>query len=161
LNKFRTLKNAKSVDQNKLEQASEELEAVSEELDSFHKLALDEFDYVAKRRDIDYSNYLRRFINSYQNNIIETYQILQQVKDFLVIPETPPIEVPEYIGKEEKENLKTFGVEFSEIIKRKNETDLCPQVYQQLINYLHKRGVDCQGIFRINGTDNEVKRIQA
>eukprot|EP01080_Neovahlkampfia_damariscottae_P001618 gene1618-12743_t len=161
LNKFRTIKNAKTVDQVKLEQASEELETIGEELDSFHKLALDEFEYVKKRRDIDYSNYLRRFITGYQNNIIETYQILQEVKNFLVIPETPPIDVPEYLGKEEKENLKIFGVEFSEIIKRKNETDLCPIVFQQLITYLHRKGVDCQGIFRINGTDNEIKKLQA
>lgn len=130
------------------------------DMESYRKLTMDLFEYNLKRRNLHYTYYLQNLILSYQRGVEDRQGIFDQIKEFLVQSPIPKIEVPRLINKDMKVQLKIFGTELEEIVKRKEERGPCPKVYQDLIDYLLKKAIDVQGIFRISGTENDVKKIQ-
>jgi hypothetical protein len=55
---------------------------------------------------------------------------------------------------------KVFAVEVSEIMKRKEETEDCPRIYKQLIQYVKEHGLSVPGVFRISGDADAILTIR-
>jgi hypothetical protein len=145
----------------KYEQSVRDHQDKKKDAESFHQLCLDHFAYIQQRRDITYTTTLKRMIGIHKKSAIESTSIIDQIKEYLVIKDGVKIDMPKYLTKEGREDCKVFGVDVEEIMKRKDETESVPKIFKLLIDYLTVHGKTTEGIFRINGTANEVKRIEA
>lgn len=130
------------------------------DMESYRKLTMDHFEYNTKRRNLHYTSFVQNLILCYKRGNEERESIFDQIREFLIPRPVPKIEVPRLINKDLKNQLMIFGAEFEDIVKRKDEGGPCPKVFQALVDYLDKRAIDVQGIFRISGTENEVRKIQ-
>eukprot|EP01080_Neovahlkampfia_damariscottae_P005361 gene5361-9169_t len=51
---------------------------------------------------------------------------------------------------------KVFATEIEEIMKREDETEDCPKIYKQLIQYVKENGIQTPGVFRISGDTDSI-----